>query len=230
MCREKFAMITMIWFASFVMTDAQVEAAGEDDAYIAADAKTIYNYSQQIGLTAVLFAAPMYGWLTDKLSTEYELVVAYGVRSIAGFAYFSITDPSHNIVIWTIVAYMLSSNFEEVCIDALFSKRLPGDIRGAMLGLLTFFGKLGHFTFALIAIFTVEKHGITAGIITVAICDAFMVMLSVIISLTRGFDEDQAAGIEAREKGKALDVAQTKAAIETELKLTEEIARLRLEN
>lgn len=132
----------------------------------------------------------MYGWLTDKLSTEYELVVAFGVRSIAGFAYFSVTDPSKPIVIWTIVAYMLASNFEEVCIDALFSKRLPGDIRGAMLGLLTLFGKLGHFTFACIAIWTVEKHGITAGIITVAICDAIVVMITFIIGLTRGFDED----------------------------------------
>ena len=206
MCRDKFAMITTLWFASFIMTDAEAEAAG-DDAYIAEDATDYCNKTKALGLTAALAAVPAYAYLTDKLSTEYELLVAFGVRSIAGFCLYSSTDPSSDILMYTIIAYMLSSDFEEVCIDSLFSKRLPGDIRGAMLGLLNFFGKLGHLTFALIAIFTVEKHGIAAGIITVAIFDALMVLITFLVSYTRGFDEDPAAGTEAREKGEALDDA-----------------------
>lgn len=55
---------------------------------------------------------------------------------------------------------MLAGNFQEVTIDALFSKRLPGDIRAAMIGLRVFFSKLGHFTFAIIAVNTVDKYGI----------------------------------------------------------------------
>ena len=77
----------------------------------------------------------MYGWLTDRLPTEYELLLAYGTRCVAGWAFFAITDPMDALVTWTIVAFMLASNFEEVCIDSLFSKRLPGDVRAAMIGL-----------------------------------------------------------------------------------------------
>ena len=187
-----------------------------DDAYTEDDANTMYKYSQTLGLTACIFAVPMYGWLTDHLSTEYELSVAYGVRCIACFSFFAISDPTQDIVIYTIMAFMLASQFEEVCVDSLLSKRLPGDIRAAMLGLQTFFGSLGHFVFAIIALSTVEKHGITGGILTVAIADATVVVVTVIVSLCRGFDEDPAAGTEAREKGKEIDAVAAKQAAETE--------------
>ena len=228
MCRAKFAMITMIWYHSHVMTEEEQELAG-DDAYDLKQSETLYKFSQTVALTAVIFAVPMYGWLTDHLATEFELGLAYMTRCIAGFAFFSITDPTQDLVIWTIVLFMLSSNFEEVCIDSLFSKRIPGDIRGAMQGLQEFFGKLGHFTFALIAVLTVEKHGIHTSILTVAIADATMIVIIIIVNFTRGFDEDPAAGTDAREKGKEIDAAAVKEAQAKEAKLTAEIARLREE-
>jgi len=86
-------------------------------------------------LTAALFAVPTYGWLTDRLATEYELLLAYGTRMCAGLSFFFIDNPMDGIVTWTIVAFLLSSNFEEVCIESLFAKRLPGDIRAAMISL-----------------------------------------------------------------------------------------------
>ena len=92
------------------MTDAEAEAAG-DDAYIAEDATDYCNKSKQLALSAAVVAVPVYAWLTDKLSTEYEIIFAFGVRSIAGFCFYSSTDPSKEIVIYTIVAYMLSGNF-----------------------------------------------------------------------------------------------------------------------
>ena len=76
-----------------------------------------------------------------------------------------------------------------------------------MLGVLNFFGSLGNLTFALITIFTVEKYGISASIISVAFWDALMVLITFILSCTRVFDEDPAAGIDAHEKGEALDDA-----------------------
>ena len=127
------------------------------------------------------------------------MILAYGTRCIAGLGFFFITNPEDALVTWTIVAFVLSSNFEEVCIDSLFSKRLPGDVRAAMIALQTFFGKLGHFTFAVVALLTVEKFGIQAGLISVAICDFSIVVISVVVSLTRGFAEDPAAGEEAKE-------------------------------
>ena len=159
---------------------------------------------------------PSYGWLTDRLPTEYELILAYGVRCIAGLGFFFITNPMEPLVTWTIVAFVLSSNFEEVCIDSLFSKRLPGDVRAAMIALQTFFGKLGHFTFAVIALLTLNKYGMQAGMIAVTICDFSIVVISVVVSLTKGFKEDPAAGDEAKKQGKAVDDAMKAAYDERE--------------
>ena len=147
----------------------------------------MYKYTTTIALTAALFAVPSYGWLTDKLPTEYELLLAYGTRCIAGIGFFCITDPEDALVTWTIVAFMLASNFEEVVISSLFSKRLPGDVRAAMIAIQTFFGKLGHFAFACIALLTVNKYGIEAGMISVAIADATVVFLTIVVGVARAW-------------------------------------------
>lgn len=128
MCRDKFMMIVMIWYASFIVP-------GEDSDFNKKESEEQYKYVSTLALTASLFAVPMYGWLTDRLSTEYELGLAYITRCAAGIAFFSIHDPMSDLVTWAIVGFVLSSNFEEVCIESLYSKRLPGDIRAAMLSL-----------------------------------------------------------------------------------------------
>ena len=124
---------------------------------------------------------------------------------------------------------LAASNFEEVCMESLFSKRLPGDIRAAMVGLQGFFGKFGHFMFAAFAIMTVEKFGIKAGLLMVALFDLSMVILITVVACCHGFKNDPAAGEEAIEQGKAKDAADLAAAKEKEKLLTEEIARLREE-
>ena len=129
------------------------------------------------------------------------MILSYGVRCIAGLGFIFITKPDEALVTWTVVAFVLSSNFEEVCINSLFSKRLPGDVRAAMIALQTFFGKLGHFFFAAIALLTLNKYGMQAGMVAVSICDFSIVVISVIVSLTKGFKEDPAAGEEAKKQG-----------------------------
>jgi len=91
------------------------------------------------------------------------------------------------------------------------------------------FGKLGHFTFALVALLTVNKFGIQAGMIAVAIADATVVFIVIICAAADKFHEDEAAGTEAREKGIAIDEAAKTAWEEEEKKLKDEIARLRNE-
>lgn len=63
----------------------------------------------------------------------------------------------------------------------------------------------------------------------VAIADGTVVFMTIVVSMTKGFKEDPAAGDEAREKGKAVDAAAAAAWDEKEKKLKEEIARLREE-
>lgn len=190
----------------------------------------IYKYVISLGLTAVLFAVPSFGFITDHLSTGAELLLSFGVRSIAGFGFFALRNPNSGWLTFSVMIFMLASSLEEVCIESLFSKRLPGDIRAAMISLQFFFGKLGHFTFAVIAILTVTKYGIRTGLLAVAIADLSVVVIVFILSYRGKFAEDPHAGEEAIEQGKKAENAELKAALEREQKLKDEVDRLKAEN
>jgi len=220
--------ILLIWLAQFIVSEEELETAGLS-AISKTESEQRYAYINTMALTCAVFAVPTYGYLTDKLATGSELLVAYGTRCIAGFAFYAIKNPNSEWITWTVVFFMLASNFEEVCMESLFSKRLPGDIRAAMVGLQGFFGKFGHFVFAAFAIMTVEKFGIKAGLLMVALFDLSMVVLITVVACCQGFKNDPAAGEEALEQGKAKDAADLAAAKEKEKLLTEEIARLRAE-
>ena len=79
-------MIMMIWYASFIVAEGEGEFTKQES-------EDEYKYTSTVALTAALFAVPSYGYLTDKLSTEYELLLAYGTRCIASVAFFVVSEP-----------------------------------------------------------------------------------------------------------------------------------------
>ena len=76
---------------------------------------------------------------------------------------------------------------------------------------------------------SVDKYGIKAGLLMVALFDLTMTIIIVIVAMCKGFKNDPAAGEEALEQGKAKDAKDLAAAKEKEKKLTDEIERLRAE-
>ena len=113
--------------------------------------------------------------------------------------------------------------------DSFFTKRLVGDIRGAMMGLRAFFGKLGHFTYAFVAIYTVEKHGINAALLMVSITDISMFVFSAVIACYDGFALDEATGDKAIESGKEADSPELKALKEKNEQLETKLDTLKKE-
>ena len=77
-------------------------------------------------------SVPVFGYITDKLSTGNELMLAYGLRCTAGLLFSIALSPKGYTLIGTLVAMKIAADLEEVVIDSLFSKRLPGDVRAAM--------------------------------------------------------------------------------------------------
>ena len=210
------------------MPDEEIETAGPSAITLEENSER-YAYINTMALTCAVFAVPSYGYMTDKFATGTELFIAYGVRCVAAFAWYGIRNPNSGWIVWTVVAFTLAGNFQEVATESLFSKRLPGDIRAAMVGLQGFFGKFGHFIFAAFAIMSVDKYGIKAGMLMVALFDLTMTLAIVIVAMCKGFKNDPAAGEEALEQGKAKDAKDLAAAKEKEKKLTDEIERLRAE-
>ena len=81
---------------------------------------------------ATFISVPVFGYITDTLSTGNELVFAYGLRAVTSIVFYLSASPKDGHVTCTLVCMMLAANLEEVVIDSLFSKRLSGDVRAAM--------------------------------------------------------------------------------------------------
>ena len=149
---------------------------------------------------------PIFGLISDKFSAGNELMVTFGLRGIACMAFFLLDSPNGNIVMWTFVAINMSSSLQGVIIDSLYSKRLPGDCRGAMMGVKGLVSNLGHLTFVAFSIGTIDYfNSIHKSMVIVSLFDA-SVFFAVMISLvSAGFDSDEFFGKIAKDKAKEED-------------------------
>ena len=104
------------------------------------------------------------------------------------------------------MAINMSASLQGVVIDSLYAKRLPGDIRGSMMGVKGLVNNLGHLVFVVFSIVSVDYfNSIHKSMVIVAVFDGsvfFMVMNALLFA---GFDTDEFFGIVAKEKGKEDD-------------------------
>ena len=119
------------------------------------EADDINYWINMIGKVASFVSVPVFGFITDKLNTRNELIFAYGTRCICGIAFALAEHPKEEFVILTLVIMKLAGDLEEVVIDSLFAKRIPGDVRAAMKSAQTFFGKLGNLLFVVFSLTTI---------------------------------------------------------------------------
>lgn len=81
---------------------------------------------------ASIISVPVFGYITDKLSTDHELIFSFGLRGLCALAFFLFGSPKETHVVFILVTMMLAANLEEVVIDSLYTKRMPKDVRAAM--------------------------------------------------------------------------------------------------
>ena len=124
-------------------------------------------------------------------------MVAYGVRSVAGIAFSMTFNPKSYNLIGTLVALMTAADLEEVVIDSLYSKRIPGDVRATMKSAQTFFGKLGHLAFVVFSLAFIDYLSINTIILFVAFFDGTVFMIAAYVKFGMGgFDKDPITGKE----------------------------------
>ena len=130
MMKEELGTIITIWLAFFVSRETEASGAGDSLTQDEADEK-----NQRVNLIATVAAfcsAPVFGFLTDKLSTGHELMFAFGLRGATALAFFYSASPRDMHMTATLVTMMLAANLEEVVIDSMYTKRIPADVRAAM--------------------------------------------------------------------------------------------------
>lgn len=200
MMKEKLGTIITIWLAHHILTDKAASDSTEVVGISQNEADDINFWINTIGQGAAFCSVPAFGYITDKLSTGHELIFAYGLRCIAGVIFALTVNPKDLTVIWTLVVMKLAADLEEVVIDSLFSKRLPGDARAAMKSAQIFFGKLGHLLFVVVSLLTIGKISINVLIMFVALFDGSMVVIAGVMIAYKGFEEDPIVGTEALKK------------------------------
>ena len=92
---------------------------------------------------------------------------------------------------------MIAADLEEVVIDSLFSKRIPGDVRATMKSAQTFFGKLGHLAFVAFSLASIDYLSINTIILFVAFFDGTVCLIAAYIKyVSDGFNKDPIMGKE----------------------------------
>jgi MFS-type transporter involved in bile tolerance (Atg22 family) len=89
-------------------------------------------------LTAVLL--PIIGHLADKTPSRVIIPIAFFIRCCAAFAFITIDVPDHYFAYISCSFLILATTLENVSVEVLFMRNMPGDIRGAMNGCFHFFG------------------------------------------------------------------------------------------
>ena len=89
-------------------------------------------------LTTLLL--PVIGHLSDKSPSRYVIPSAFALRAIAAFGFVTLDTPDHFISYASCSLLILATVLENVSVEVLFMRNMPGDVRGAMNGCLHFFG------------------------------------------------------------------------------------------
>ena len=89
-------------------------------------------------LTGVML--PIIGHLADKTPSRVIVPLAFLTRCVAAFMFVQITDPNTVLSYLSCSLLILATTVENVAVEVLFMREMPGDVRGAMNGCFHFFG------------------------------------------------------------------------------------------
>ena len=178
----------------------------QDNEMVWEDSWDIYQLFKIINFACSGILLPLFGLFSDKIGLGHELMVTFGVRTIGTMAFFLMDNPNGAIVIFTFIMISLSASLQQVVVDSLYSKRLPGDVRAQMNSVKSVAQNLGHLTFVLFSLATVHWfNDINRSMVFVSMFDATMFFAVAILIIFAGFDNDFHSGAKAKLKGKEYD-------------------------
>ncbi|MCU0759169.1 MAG: MFS transporter [Steroidobacteraceae bacterium] len=121
-----------------------VQTAAIADGYNAADAAAKQGALFGIVQGCAMLWAPFFGWLADKIN-RVTLVILATVLSIAGYGWMGFTpDPAASAAAFGAAAMLgIGQASGILASQVLIGQEAPGPIRGAVIGMVGFFGALG---------------------------------------------------------------------------------------
>lgn len=159
------------------------------------DSWDIYQLFKIINFACSSVLLPLFGLFSDKVGLGHELMITFGVRTIGTMAFFLMDNPNGEIVIFTFIMISMSASLQQVVVDTMFSKRLPGDVRAQMNSVKSVSENLGHLAFVLFSLASVRWfNDINRSVVFVSVFDATMFFSVAILIIFAGFDNDFHSG------------------------------------
>lgn len=121
-----------------------VQSAALADGATAAEATSRQGALFGIVQGSAMLWAPVFGWLADKID-RVTLVILATILSVAGYGWMGLTpDPAHGAAAFGAAALLGVGQASGILASqVLIAQEAPSAIRGAVIGMVGFFGALG---------------------------------------------------------------------------------------
>lgn len=147
-----------------------------------AEAKNLY---QGLVIVSALFTVPAgfcFGKFADNFPAQITLPTVFGLRAVSMFAFYPLEDPKSFFTLGIMTLMIVSAIGENVCLSAYFSRNLPKNIRGTLLGVNTALGTIGMFFFSLVGGNLYDKVSKKAPFLLVGAFDSLFLLILLVLA------------------------------------------------
>ena len=142
-------------------------------------------YRRIIMLSMVLtgLLLPVIGYVADKTPSRILVPLAFFTRCFACFLFVSIQEPNTLASYVACSLLILATTVENLSMEVLFMKNMPGEVRGTMNGILHFFGCAGVMIFTQAGGYLFDNVGPSAPFALVGTCDGLLGLAVTVLAL-----------------------------------------------
>jgi MFS family permease len=159
-----------------------VQSAAIADGYTAAEATSKQGALFGIVQGCAMLWAPFFGWLADKIN-RVTLVILATVLSIAGYGWMGFTpDPAASAAAFGAAAMLgIGQASGILASQVLIGQEAPGPIRGAVIGMVGFFGAVGILLISKVGGYAFDAWRPGAPFIIMAIANAVLLVFALYV-------------------------------------------------
>lgn len=101
MMAAKAGCLIFLWTVQWVIPDGQVKRSDGD--LFREESWDLYSEFKLIAFICAFVLIPLFGYLADKIDLGIELMLTFGLRALAAFAFFVMDNPHGRLVTFTLV-------------------------------------------------------------------------------------------------------------------------------
>lgn len=183
----------------------------------------LYNDVMTTSMILSLLILPFVGFFSDKSPGDIQIVFVFGLRMTAAASFFLLENPNNFVAYVIPILIAIFTNLENVTVNAMLAKKLPGDIRGTLTAAVSSLSSLGKVCFNSICIKAIRAYGIQAPFFVIAVMDGIMIFITILMAFYGAFEKEYPKS--DKEKALIKEIKEKKAFHEAEKKLKKELEK-----